>query len=79
MRELRPCACSSRPRSADSQRTVRRPRPPQETPGGGLSQGVIRQVAAEGGGYGGGELFVERGKRVVVEEVTVDVHVIPTR
>ena len=43
---------------------------------GGLPQGVIQKVTAEGGARGGTDLPTKGGKQVVVQEVAVDAHVV---
>ena len=55
---------------------VRRPSPPQVTPCGGLPPRVTRQVAAERSARRDPQLPIKRDQQIVVQEVTIDAHVI---
>ena len=45
-------------------------------PRGGLPPGVIRKVTAERGAHRGAQLPIERSEQVVVQDITVDAHVV---
>ena len=41
-----------------------------------LPPGKIREIARQGGGYGGTKLPIERGKEIMIQNVPIDAHVI---